>query len=114
MSHSRALSAVITIGCLVALCGCATTAEIRVKNISTYDFTDLSIAGQPYGDLAASETSDSRSVKLRFSYAAMKLWVNGRYVTGQTLNMDRTGSPIRSTSKISPNVTCASRSFVTE
>ncbi len=87
MSRSRAFSAVIAAGCLLALCGCATSAEVRVENVSTDDFTDLSIAGQPYGDIAAGATSDYRVVRRKFGYVSMKLWADGRYMTGQTLTL---------------------------
>lgn len=86
MSRSPMFLAIVAIGCLAALCGSASTAEIRVQNVSTHDFTNLSIAGQPYGDFAPGATSDYRSVKLKFRYASMKVWVDGRYVTGQALH----------------------------
>lgn len=70
----------------MALCGCATT-EIRVENVSRHDFTDLSIAGEPYGDVPAGATSDYRAVKRKLGYIAMKLLVDGRWMTGQTLTM---------------------------
>ena len=70
---------------LVVLCGCGSMTQIRVENISTRDFTNVSIAGQAYGDIAPGEMSDYKGVKLKFRYAALKLHVDGRYVTGQTL-----------------------------
>ena len=85
MSRSRNLLAVFAVWCLATLSGCA-TAEIRVQNVSTVDHTDVSIAGQPYGDIAPGETSDYRSVRLKFRYAVLKMRADGRYVTGQTLN----------------------------
>ena len=73
--------------CLLVLCGCASTAEIRIENVSTQDFARVSIAGQPYGDIPAGATTDYRTVDLKLGYAAMKMWVSGLYVTGQALHM---------------------------
>ena len=78
---------VFTIWCLVALCGCGTVTEIRVQNISTVDYTDVSVADQPYSDIAAGATSDYKSVELSFRYAVIKLTADGQNVIGQTLNM---------------------------
>ena len=86
MPRSRILFGLIIAGSLLVVCGCA-TAEIRVENVSSHDFTDLSIAGEPYGDVPAGATTDYRKVKRKLGYVAMKLWVDGRYVTGQTLTM---------------------------
>ena len=85
--HGRAgWPAVCALG-LVVVAGCASTAQIRVENVSEHDFTDLSIAGVAYGDVAAGATTGYRTVKLKLGYAAMRLWVSGRYVTGQALHM---------------------------
>ncbi len=86
LRSSRSL-AVFTVWCLTALCGCKVVTEIRVQNISTLDYTDVSVAGQPYGDIAAGATSEYRSVGLSFRYAVIKLSAGGQNVTGQTLNM---------------------------
>ncbi len=86
MPRSRDLLPGVAVFCLALLCGCASVAQVRVQNISTLDFTNLSIAGQPYGDIAAGATTDYRSVDLTLGYAALKLTANGRYITGQTLN----------------------------
>ena len=77
--------------CLVAgalvLGGCRGPAEIRVENRSAYDFRQVVIAGQPFGDLAAGTTSSYRSVALKLRYAAIELTAGGQRVTGQTLNL---------------------------
>lgn len=85
MTRSGALSAVLVLGCLIALCGCATTTEIRIQNVSTYGFTGVRIAGQPYGEIAPGATTDYRSVKRKCGYLAMRLTADGRGITGQTL-----------------------------
>jgi len=84
---SSDLLAVFTVCCLAVLCGCTSVREIRVQNVSTLDYTDVSVGDQTFGDIAAGATSDYRSVGLRFRYAALKLKADGQYVTGQTLNM---------------------------
>ncbi len=58
--------AALTVICLAAMSGCG-TAAIRVQNISTLDFTDVTIPGRPYGDIAAGATSDYGDVELVFS-----------------------------------------------
>lgn len=94
MSRSRGLLTLfaawwlLTLGCATKLAlGCATKTEIRIENRSSLDYTDVSVAGQPYGDIAAGATSDYKSVKLNFGYAVIELRADGQYVTGQTLNM---------------------------
>lgn len=71
----------------VALSGCASTVAIRVENVSSYDFTEVRVGGQRYGDIEAGETSDYESVRLKLRYTALELWVEGRHMTGQTLNL---------------------------
>ena len=76
--------------CLTVLSACETEGEveieIRIHNASTLDFTDVSIAGRDYGDIAAGETSAYKKVRLSFRYAALELKADGHKVTGQTLN----------------------------
>lgn len=76
------------IGALAA-CGTGGIAEIevRISNISQYDFTDVSVAHQTFGDIAAGGSSDYVNVTTRFGYAVIEMTVDGRKVTGQTLNM---------------------------
>lgn len=73
----------------LSACGAGGIAEIevRINNISQYDFTEVSVAGQSFGDIAAGGTSDFEIVTTRFGYAALEMTVDGRKVTGQTLNM---------------------------
>ena len=78
--------AVFTVGCLTALFGCRTATEIRIQNVSTLDYTEVSVAGQSYGNIAAGATSDYKSLGLRFRYAAIGLTADGHTVTGQTMN----------------------------
>ena len=61
--------------------------EVRIHNASTHDFTDVSVADQPFGDIPAGETSDYMTVGVRFGYAALELKADGHRVTGQTLNL---------------------------
>ena len=83
--------AVCFVWCLTALSACETEGEgeieIRIHNASTFDFTDVSVAGRDYGDIAAGVTSAYKKVKLRFRYAALELTADGNKVTGQTLNL---------------------------
>ena len=74
----------------LSACGAGGIAEIevRINNISQYDFTEVSVAGQSFGDIAAGGTSDFEIVTTRFGYAAIEMTVDGRKVTGQTLNVD--------------------------
>ena len=82
--------AVYFVWCLTALSACATEGEveieIRIHNASTLDFTDISVAGRDYGDIAAGETNAYKKVRLSFRYAALELTADGHRVTGQTLN----------------------------
>lgn len=71
---------------LVVLGGCTTVREIRIENISTHNYTRVSVGDQFYGDIAPGETTEYKYVKLRFGYLALKLWADGRYTRGQTLN----------------------------
>ena len=76
---------------LVALTACGAESEsgieVRINNVSQFDFTDVSVADQPYGDIAAGGRSDYMKVKTRLGYAVIKLTADGRKVTGQTLNL---------------------------
>lgn len=76
------------LGALTA-CGSGGIAEIeiRINNISQYDFTDVSVGDRSFGDIAAGGSSDYETVTTRFGYAVVKLTADGRKVTGQTLNM---------------------------
>lgn len=85
MPHSRGWLALFVGWCSVALYGCS-TAEIRIQNVSPVDFKDVSIAGQRYGDIAASETSDYKPVRLKFRYTVVYLTADGHRVNAQTLN----------------------------
>lgn len=86
-----ACAAVLALWILAGLsaCGPGGTAEIevRINNISQFDFTDVSVADQSFGDIAAGGSSDFVIVTTRFGYAVVKLTADGRKVTGQTLNM---------------------------
>ena len=73
--------------CCAALCGCTTVKEIRIQNASSRDFSDVRVADQRFGEVAAGETSDYRNVKLKSGYAAMEMSVDGHRITGQTLNV---------------------------
>lgn len=61
--------------------------EVRIHNASTHNFTGVSVAGQSYGDIPVGETSDYKTVGVRFRYAALALKADGHRVTGQTLNL---------------------------
>ena len=60
--------------------------EVRINNISQFDFTDVSVSDQSFGDIAAGASSDYVKVTTRLGYAVVKLTADGRKVTGQTLN----------------------------
>ena len=61
--------------------------EVRIHNASTHDFTEVSVAGESYDDIPAGETSDYKTVGVRFRYAVLELKAGGHRVTGQTLNL---------------------------
>lgn len=61
--------------------------EVRINNISQYDFTEVSVADQSFGDIAAGGSSEYVHITTRFGYAVVRMTVDGRKVTGQTLNM---------------------------
>ncbi len=60
--------------------------EIRIENVSTRTYSGVRVSNQHFGDIAAGETTDYRDVKLKFRYAEMEMTIDGRKVTGQTLN----------------------------
>lgn len=74
------------VGCATTLFGCRAATEICVRNTSTLDFADVSVAGQPFGDIAAGMTSEYKIVRLRSKYASIALAADGHKVTDQTLN----------------------------
>lgn len=82
--------AILAVWSLVALTACSTESdaeiEIRINNISQFDFTDVSIGDQSYGDIAAGRRSEYLPVRTRLGYAVINLTADGRKVTGQTLN----------------------------
>lgn len=67
--------------------GCASGTEVRIENASTVDFTDVSVAGRSFGDIAAGATSEYERVELNLRYAALELTAAGKRITGQTLNL---------------------------
>ena len=80
------LQRAVSVCCLTALAGCQ-TADIRIANVSEHDFTDVSVAGKLYGDIASGTTSDFMPVVMKARYVAMKVYVEGEYFSGQTLNL---------------------------
>ena len=68
------------------LSACGSTTKVRIENISAYDFENVSIADQPFGDVPAGAATDYRPVTLRARYASMKLWIDKRYTTAQALH----------------------------
>ena len=73
---------------LLTACGPGGNAEIevRIHNISQFDFTEVSVSDESFGDIAAGASSDFVTVTTRLGYAIVKLTADGRKVTGQTLN----------------------------
>ena len=69
------LRASLLLVCSLAVWSCAAVRPLRVENVSTRVYRDVWVANQYFGDIAAGETSDYRDVKLRLSYAAMKMTV---------------------------------------
>ena len=86
MRHSTTPPALVLAACLALLGGCATVTEIRVENASPFDFEQVSVAGEPFGDIPAGATSEYRKVRLRFRYALVRLTADGVPVNAQTLN----------------------------
>ena len=87
----RSCLALYAVSLLAALSACGTengvVIEVRIRNVSKLDFTSVSVAGQPYGDVPAGETGAYKEVRLRFRYAALEFKAGGHRVTGQTLNL---------------------------
>ncbi len=109
--RSLCLSAILAACCLVALGD--STAEIRIHNASSLDFSEVSVNGVDYGNIAAGATSADHTNGLGpFNYASMKLTADGRYITGQTLNMGADKFTTGSRSKITKSGTWPSRSSV--
>lgn len=69
------------------LLGVGFSKSIRIKNLTDKDFNNVSIVKQNFGDIPAGETSEYKDVKTILSYAAMKLTIEGTYITGQALNI---------------------------
>lgn len=81
--------AILVLWCLAmpAACGAGGDVEIEVRiiNLSQFDFTEVSIGNQTYGDITTGATSDYKTVRTSLRYAVVKLTADGRKVTGQTL-----------------------------
>ena len=71
---------------LLALTACTSVTEIRIHNASKLDFTDIEVAGESFGELAAGTTGEYLPVTLRGRYAALSFTADGRRVTGQALS----------------------------
>lgn len=68
------------------LAGCGSTTQIRIGNVSDRDFTNVSVAGEDYGDIPPGAVTPYRPVTLTARYASMKLRVDQRYTTAQALH----------------------------
>lgn len=82
---------VLVVWCLTALAGCGpggdVEVEVRIANVSQFDFTAVSVAGVDFGDIPIGATSEYKVVRTSLRYASIKLTADGRNVTGQTLNL---------------------------
>lgn len=76
----------VPLALLILFCGC-TSESIRIKNISSFNFTHVTVAGEPVGDIPAGATSEYVDVKLPFTYAAIEMTVDSVPINGQTLNL---------------------------
>ena len=72
---------------MASLCGCGSSAEIRIQNLSTLDYREVGLGDQDYGHIAAGATSEYKTVQLRFRYAVLSMTADGHRLTGQTLNL---------------------------
>ena len=61
--------------------------EVRIANVSQFDFTAVSVADVEFGDIPIGATSAYKRVRTSLRYAVIKLTADGRKVTGQTLNL---------------------------
>ena len=83
--------AVLVLWCLITLLGCGpggdVAVEVRIANVSQFDFTAVSVADVAFGDIPIGATSEYKTVRTSLRYAVVKLTADGRKVTGQTLNL---------------------------
>ena len=83
--------AVLALWYLTALAGCGpggdVEIEVRIANVSQFDFTAVSVADVDFGDIPIGATSEYKVVRTSLRYASIKLTADGRNVTGQTLNL---------------------------
>lgn len=64
--------------CLISiLVGCAKdeSVSIRVKNISSYDFTNIQVNGTEYGSLLSNQTSDYKLFEVAYSSGHIELCI---------------------------------------
>ena len=98
--------AILVLGMLDALAACGpggiAEIEVRINNISQFDFTDVSVADESFGDIAAGGSSDFVIVTTRFGYCGRQTdgrrpqshWPNAEY-GGKTLHLrDRRRRPL--------------------
>lgn len=88
--RARGRHRLVWIAPLILVCstlagGCRSAADVRIENVSTLDYRDLTVAGVPYGDVAAGEATGYRTVTLRFRYALVEMTIEGHRVNAQTL-----------------------------
>lgn len=84
MKNNRLIITLICSGLLVSL---SYAKSIRIHNVTDRDFKNVSIMKKDFGNIPAGETSEYKDVKTVLSYAAMKMTIDGTYVTGQSLNI---------------------------
>lgn len=65
---------------------CASIVEIRIENKSLKDYNLVFVGDTFYGDILSDEISDFHPIKLKFKYTHLKLLIDGKRFTGQTLN----------------------------
>ena len=65
---------------------CASIVEIRIENTSLNDYNLVFVGDTFYGDILSGEISEFQPIKLNFNYTHLKLIIDGKRITGQTLN----------------------------
>ena len=83
--------AVLVLWCLTTLAGCGpggdVAVEVRIANVSQFDFTAVSVADVDFGDIPIGATSEYMRVRTSLRYAVVNLTADSRKITGQTLNL---------------------------
>ncbi len=64
--------------------------EVRVENLSDKTFENVHLSSTNFGNITPNETSEFLQVDSFLRYVILKLYIDGKYLTGQTLNFGST------------------------